>query len=177
MIVEPPGLDPAAYTAEVSAILALDGDGRRPMPLVMERCLSEPARARLRGAPARQLFPGARAPEAAMAGLFVYLGCFDEAHGIAQDIATPEGSYWHAIVHRQEPDADNASYWFRRVGRHPIFPALARAAGVPNAWDPFAFIAQCEAARRSPGAELETQARALQLLEWQLLFDYCARPA
>ncbi|HVN03557.1 MAG TPA: hypothetical protein VMT86_04010, partial [Bryobacteraceae bacterium] len=162
------------YGPEVAELLALDGDGARPMPLVMERCALEAARGRLRSASAPKLFPGARAPEAALSGLYVYYSCFDEAHTIAQDIPTAEGSYWHAIVHRQEPDAGNSAYWFRRAGTHPIFPALARAAGHTGAWDPFAFIEQCEQARCKPGSEAESRARAVQLIEWQLLFDYCA---
>jgi hypothetical protein len=165
------------YSPEVLAILALDGDGERLMPLAIERCSSEAARDRLRTASASNLFPGARAPEAALCGLYVYFSCFEQAHTIAQDIATPEGSYWHAIVHRQEPDAGNAAYWFRQVGTHPIFPALARAAGQEGPWDPFAFIEQCEQARRQPGSELETRTRTIQRAEWQLLFDYCAQPA
>jgi hypothetical protein len=95
----------------------------------MDRCSSEAARERMKGISPPRLFAASRAPEAAMSGFYVYFSCFDEAHSIAQDIQTAEGSYWHAIVHRQEPDAGNAAYWFRRVGRHPIFPALARAAG------------------------------------------------
>lgn len=164
------------YSPEVREILALDGDGERPMPLVMERCSSDAARERLRAASLPQLFPGARAPQAALAGLYVYFSCFEAAHGIAQDIAAPEGSYWHAIAHRQEPDAGNAAYWFRQLGSHPIFPALASAAGQEGSWDPFAFIEMCERARQQPGSEMEDRARAIQLVEWQLLFDYCARP-
>jgi hypothetical protein len=167
----------ADYGPDVAAILALDGDGERRMPLAMERCSSEAAREWLRASSPPLLFAGARAPEAAMSGLYVYFSCFDEAHGIAQDIATAEGSYWHAIVHRQEPDAGNAAYWFRQVGTHPIFPALARAAGRQGNWDPFAFIEMCEQARRLPGSELEARALEIQHAEWQLLFDYCARPA
>ncbi|MGO4882406.1 MAG: hypothetical protein ACLP59_16480 [Bryobacteraceae bacterium] len=163
------------YGSEVASILALDGNGERLMPLAMERCSSEAARERLNAASARQLFPAARAPEAALAGLYVYFSGFDEAHGIAQDIATPEGSYWHAIVHRQEPDAGNAAYWFRQVGTHPIFAALARAAGQADAWDPFAFIEVCEQARLNGDSNAETRAREIQRIEWQLLFDYCAR--
>jgi len=136
----------------------------------------------MRHSKAVELFPGARAPEAAMAGLFVYFSCLGEAHTLAQDIGSPEGAYWHAIVHRQEPDAGNAAYWFRRVGAHPIFPRLrsqAEAAGVdfgPN-WDPFMFIDYCEKARRAPGTDTERKALEVQRAEWHLLFDFCARPA
>ena len=168
-------MKPSDYGAEVAAILALDGGGERLMPLVMERCSSEAARERLRGATAARLFAGARAPEAALAGLYVYFSCFKEAHGIVEDLATADGSYWHAIVHRQEPDAGNAAYWFRQLGVHPIFPALAQAAGQAGPWDPFAFIDLCERGRRAPGSEDEARARSVQLVEWQLLFDYCAR--
>ena len=163
----------ADYGPEVAAILVMDGGGERAMPLKMGKG-SAAARERLRGVTAARLFAGARAPEAALAGLYVYFSCFDEAHGIAQDIATPDGSYWHGIVHRREPDAGNAAYWFRQVGTHPIFPALARAAGAEGKWDPFAFIDLCERARVQPGSELEARAMAVQLAEWQLLFGWCA---
>src|SRR5579862_4480670 len=166
----------ADYGREAAAVLAVDGDGLRPVPPVMEGCTAE-GRERLRGVAADELFPGARAPEAALAGLYAYFSCFEEAHTVAQDIGTAEGSFWHAIVHRREPDAGNAAYWFRQVGRHPIYPALARAAGRQGPWDPFGFIEECEQARKQPGSEAERRARAVQLLEWQILFDWCARGA
>jgi hypothetical protein len=170
--------DPTAYGDEVAAILALDGKGERLMPLAMGRCSSEQARERLKAARAALLFPESRAPEAALAGLCLYFSCIDEAHEIAQDISTPEGSYWHGIVHRQEPDAGNAGYWFRQVGAHPLFPILrekAAAIGVDfgAVWDPFAFIDLCEKARLHPGSIEEQRALEVQRAEWQLLFDYC----
>ena len=173
--------DPADYGTEVSSILALDGDGRRPMPLAGGACAVVEARRRVESAGAR-LFPGAQAAEAAVAGLLLYFSCIDEAHQIAQNVDTPEGSFWHAIVHRREPDAGNASYWFRRVGNHPIFAALRQQAAAEGVdfgarWDPFAFIDLCERARKHPGSAEERAALAVQLAEWQLLFDYCARPA
>ena len=119
--------------------------------------------------------------ESARAGLYLLAGFWDQAHEVAQSIETPDGSYWHAIVHRQEPDAGNSSYWFRRVGQHPIFPALAeRAAAIDPAfsdrWDPYAFIDYCERAARQPG-ELERRAIAIQQAEWELLFDWCLSSA
>src|SRR5438270_13900126 len=115
--------DPAAYGEAVAAILALDGDGARPMPLARSRCSSERAYTLLKAADAKSLFLTARAPEAALAGLYVYFNCSDEAHEIAQNVPGREGSYWHAIVHRQEPDAGTSASWFRQLGEHPIFPA------------------------------------------------------
>ncbi len=158
------------------------------MPLVCGSCWSESARAALRGKRAAELFPHAAAPDAALSGLWLYFSCFEECHAICQDIPTAEGSYWHAILHRQEPDAGNAAYWFRRVGRHPVFPALAETAreilsrepadfDCAGAWDPFAFIEVCERARQT--AETAPEHRAcleIQRAEWQLLFHHCARP-
>jgi len=157
--------DPSAYGDRVAAILALDGNGDRLLPLTRGRCSSERAYTLLKAADGPTLFPHSRAPEAALAGLYVYFSCWDEAHEIAQSIHTREGSYWHAIVHRQEPDAGNSAYWFHRVGEHPIFPALAKVAGVER-WDPIWFIRQCERA--------DPRAAEWQRAEWQLLFDYCA---
>src|SRR5262249_42605713 len=136
--------NPNLYGETVAAILALDGSGERLMPLQRGTCSSAEARRRLKDTNAAALFPGARHPEAALAGLYLYFSCIDDAHNIAQSIDTPEGSFWHGIVHRQEPDAWNSGYWFRRVGKHPIFPALRDAAaeiGVDFGpqWDPLAF--------------------------------------
>jgi len=169
--------DPALYGENVARILSIDGNGSRMMPLVARGASSSEAHRILKASAANVLFPESAAPSAAMAGLWLYFSSFDEAHAVAQDDPSQEGSYWHAIVHRQEPDAGNAAYWFRQVGTHPIFPALARAAGRSGRWDPFAFLEMCEQARRHPGSEQETRARVIQRAEWQLLFDYCARPA
>ena len=134
------------------------------------------------------LFERSRAPEAALAALWVYFSCFDEGHKLAQDIDSPEGSYWHAILHRHEPDACNSTYWFGKVGAHPIYgdllaeaqPVLQHHPGVdfhtPSRWDSLAFISFCERARREPESSAERAALEIQRAEWQLLFDYCARP-
>ncbi len=169
-----------AYGAEVAGLLALDGGGERRMPLAGGTCSSAEAARRLAAVSAGALFPSSRAPEAALAGLYLYFSCLEECHNLAQRIETPEGSYWHAIMHRQEPDAGNSAYWFRRVGEHPIVPALRQAAaacGYPAGalWDPFAFIEACERARRRPDTDEEHIALEVQLREWQLLFDYCAQ--
>jgi hypothetical protein len=176
--------DSKAYGDAVARILALDGDGERLMPLAFGDGdgASERALAQLKPETAQSLFPGSRAPEAALSGLYLYFSCFDEAHELAQSISSREGSYWHAIVHRQEPNAGNSGYWFRQVGAHPIFPALrdeAARLGVDFGakWDPIAFIDFCEKAQGKPGPDVERQALEVQRAEWQLLFDYCARAA
>jgi hypothetical protein len=66
------------------------------------------------------------------------------------------------------------------VGKHPIFPALCEEARLQRfdagkEWDPFEFIQFCESARSRPGSEEEGIAMRVQLVEWQLLFDHCAR--
>lgn len=112
------------------------------------------------------------------AGLWLYHDFLDESHTLSQGIDTPTGSYWHGIMHRREPDAGNAAYWFRRVGRHPVFEPLAdharRLGLTPRsaAWDPFAFIDLCDGERgtNSPRESLLCQ---VQRCEWDLLFDWC----
>jgi hypothetical protein len=163
--------DSHAYEDEIASILALDGNGERLMPLAGGTCSSAEARGLLKASGLR--------PEV-LAGLFLYFSCWDEAHGVAQDLDTAEGSYWHAIVHRQEPDAGNSGYWFRRVGKHPIFAELRVRAGkigieMGDGWDPLAFIEYCEAARKRPGSPEERMALEVQRAEWQLLFDWCAK--
>ena len=171
--------DPSAYGPDVAALLALDKNGERLMPLASGRCSSPEALAKLQTSTSAALFPNSRAPEAALGALYLYFSCLDQAHEIAQSIHSPEGSYWHGVVHRQEPDPGNAGYWFRQVAMHPVFPELAVAArniGVLDGpWDPIQFVEICERARRQPGSPLERMALETQRVEWQLLFDYCAR--
>src|SRR5689334_9614306 len=163
--------DPNAYGDTVASILALDGNGERLMPLARGTCSSEEARYRLKQAEASDLFAGSRAPQAALSGLYLYFSCLDESHQISQSIENADGAFWHGIMHRQEPDAGNAAYWFRQVGTHAIFPALREAAaqyGVDFGprWDPFAFIKLCDSG--------DSRALEVQRAEWQLLFDFCA---
>lgn len=125
------------------------------------------------------------------AALWLHFDFLEESHKISQDLDTIEGSYWHALMHRREPDYWNSKYWFRRVGRHLIFEPLresaaklAQAAGKPQAaaflaeqtaWDPMGFVDLCEAA--SLGKADELLCRRIQRCEWDLLFDYCYRRA
>jgi hypothetical protein len=128
--------------------------------------------------------------DACRAGLWLYHNFLEESHALSQELHTPTGSYWHAILHRREPDFSNAAYWFRRVGAHPVYEALRSAAAelaadappaaaflrTQTAWEPFAFVDLCAAALvgRVPCIEL---CRQIQKREWELLFDWCYRHA
>ena len=63
-----------------------------------------------------------------LSGVWLWNDFLDESHTISQNVETTTGSYWHGIMHRREEDFSNAKYWFRRVGSHPVFDDLARAA-------------------------------------------------
>jgi hypothetical protein len=179
--------NPEEYGAPVANILALAENGERLMPLAGGKCCSEEARQRIEDSKTEDLFANGRAPVAALSGLYLYFSCRDEAHEVAQSDGSMEGSYWHAIIHRQEPDPGNSRYWFHHVGAHPVFAELWETAGVIAAkypaaslkfsttWDPLAFIDICEGARAHSGSDLERAALEIQRAEWQLLFDYCAR--
>ena len=138
---------------------------------------------------------------ACLAALWLRHDFADESHSISQEIDSVEGSYWHGILHRREPDYDNAKYWFRRVGRREIFEPLREAAATlarPSdldaakflttqaAWDPMQFIDLCQAAAehdaapasdQSDGARLARLCRQIQAREWELLFDHSFRAA
>lgn len=156
-------------SGEARKVLSLAGWPERRMPLVCA-----PA-----GVPeAEEALESLAAPEPVLAGLWLYCGRFEKSHSIAQELHTPEGSYWHAILHRQEPDDWNSGYWFKRAGRHPVFNELARRAAeagyaAEGAWDPGKFIQFCAEARRA-GGERERLAREVQQIEFDLLLDWCA---
>ena len=93
---------------------------------------------------ARTLPNDSYSPEAALSGLYLYFCAYDESQSLSQDISSPEGSFWHGIMHRQEPDPGNSGYWFRRVGQPPDLPSLKRC-------------------RRSGGLPCETQMGPVRL--------------
>src|SRR5206468_1962212 len=131
---------------------------------------------------ARVALEGLDVADGLRGGLWLLHDFMDQAHGIVQDIDTTGAAYWHAIVHRREPDAGNAAYWYARVGDHPIFAELARdaaalLAGRPELGDIVAggrFRARrfAEHATSSPSGAALDALLALQRREWELLFDH-----
>lgn len=95
-------------TPEVERILS-----RTDQPLPLDQKYLHPSADVCGLRSAEALFPAARFPQAALAGLLLRAGCWKASHEVAQEIESPEGSYWHGIAHRIEPDSFNAGYWFR----------------------------------------------------------------
>ena len=77
--------NPKAYGPAVSDILAIDGDGDRLMPLVHSPCTSPAAKTAIDALAASKSIH-----TAAVAGLYLYFSCWDEAHELAQRVETPE---------------------------------------------------------------------------------------
>ena len=174
--------EPVNDGLDLVAAVAFDGlgpEGSEGLPLVrgkvrrpaLVEAVSEPSLSRL--------WPRSPRPSvlALSAGLLQVLDAWEASHEAAQEAddlgEARTSAYWHGIAHRREPDPGNASYWFRRVGRHAIFPGLAEEARsilgdsasrlVRNAaWDPFAFIAYCSA--DGPGARRVQRAEMARLL-------------
>lgn len=144
--------------------------------------------------------PVASAPDAVAvkAGLLLMHDRLDESHQLSQSIEGEgvhrSGDYWHAILHRREPDYGNSKYWFRQVGRHPQFVELSGVAAallqrsaateadkwmkrlsLPGGWDPMAFVDLCESAADDEDGALGIAARDIQWQEMLLLLRWtCA---
>jgi hypothetical protein len=184
------GLTPADLIAALGQAALGDDDSLGP-PLIQAsprtpallRSLTEPTWV--------AVFPGSphRARLCLAAGLLQVHDFWDASHDAAQKAddqgERPCSAYWHGIAHRREPDAGNAAYWFRRVGKHSNFKPLAEAARAlldehadsqlagrlisAGAWNATAMIELCTQAR--PGTPSEAILRRLQRLEMWLLLE------
>jgi hypothetical protein len=186
--------DPQNYPPPIQQVLSPHDSGERLMPLAPRGPLRGEALAQLAATGAAQLvspqsLTSRESGNCVRSALFLYLSALDHSHKISQNIPSATGSFLHGIMHRQEPDYPNSKYWFRRVGDHELFPPLRESTlellgqGEATskrlrdeverrpAWDPYWFVDQCELA--SGGGELVGVLEQIQLLEWQLLFDYC----
>jgi hypothetical protein len=110
------------------------------------------------------------APDAVKAGLHLLNDDLGSAHELAQ---AHEGDktcdYWHSIVHRREGDFENAKYWLRQVGRHPVLSRV-HDGGPPAA---IRFVDLCREANPAEEAVLE----ATQKREMLGLLDYARGPS
>ncbi len=177
-------IDPDLFSEPLASIIARYAS--EMLPLTRSGDCDRTQAESLRKAGATALFRNARHPEAALSGLMLLMGCWEASHQVAQEMEDREAAYWHAILHRMEPDAGNSAYWFRRTGEHPIFPDLHRVTSeilerrseigwrLKPKWDPLQFIEWCEEARKKPHSEKERIAREIQQAEWELLFEWCA---
>ena len=103
-------------------------------------------------------------------GLWLLAGDLDRSHDISQENHSPEGSFWHGIMHRREGDFGNAKYWFRQVGDHPLFEKLNELTDGVYA-DPYDFVDACSRAVQA-GGKTEEQCMLAQWIEWQALMAY-----
>jgi hypothetical protein len=157
------------------ALLHRLGDGNSPFGLVA----TEGGRFPGVTEPDLHVTSDCRKPKEALAGLLLYAGFGSPAHDVAQACPSREGSYWHGVYHRLEPDDWNAMYWLRRAGEHDIHPALAaRAAklgfGDGRNWDHQSFVDWIKNVRDGGDKSSLEKALMIQLAEWQLLFAWCA---
>lgn len=137
---------------------------------------------------------------AVKSGLLQIHDHLDASHELSQSVQGRgrhgAGDYWHAIMHRREPDYSNAKYWFRNVGSHPVYEELGQAAetllsqadaaaaqkarqklSLGGNWEPFAFVDFCQECCRNGDPALTQIAEQIQWREMQLLLEHTYRDA
>src|SRR5579871_5932029 len=116
----------AILSAQATAVLREAGESAYRTP-VAEGGPSGAAKL-LAGLKAEQLFGiPVKHPDdalAALSGLWLWVDALDECHKIAQDLVSPTGSFWHAIMHRREGDFSNSKYWYHRCPNHHVIKML-----------------------------------------------------
>jgi hypothetical protein len=102
--------DPSSYPPPIAALLR-----EAWVPPLDAGAAKYKVRARLKALSSNNLFEPKRVCDGGMAdacraGLWLYHNFLEDSHIISQDLHTPTDSYWHALMHRQEPDFDNPHY-------------------------------------------------------------------
>lgn len=122
--------------------------------------------------------------DAALALALLWHDDLDGAHRLCQaHEGHPDNDYVHALLHRREGDFGNAKYWFREVGSHPVYVAVAQAATAAGetrlvergTWKPAAMVDACAAAL---GADASRRAVLVQVqaAEFQALAAHVFAP-
>ena len=185
---------PTYYSPAVTSLLAEQG-----LPALGPGTPHQKVQAQLRALTSDDLFlvpvVDDQAAQAFFSGLWLGHDFLDQSHNLSQDLHTQEGSYWHGIMHRREPDYSNAKYWFRRVGRHPIFDAVGRKvtqlmqetagvtfpaklpAGGLMPWEPDWLVDVCQGLAIKPNPAAEDLARKIAACEYAQLLHYCGEKA
>ena len=102
--------------------------------------------------------------KACLSGLWLLHNFLDQSHDISQDLKTPVGSHWHAIMHRLEGDYSNSKYWYRRVGQCALYDVIGQRSEKP--FDPMEFVDRVE----GQGNEATHD---VAVVEWRVLFEHC----
>ncbi len=144
--------------------LVVAGDGADPQAVqLVEQLLDEPTLA---------------GRDALAAGLWLYVDELDRSHRLSQQIDTPTGAFWHAIMHRREGDFSNSKYWYRRAGAHPALGGLDVSGGSAGAgttvglFQADTFVDRVQ--RAYEAGEEPAELVALQRREWVALFEWVA---
>lgn len=166
-----------------------------PPPLVPKETADPEIQRILDSTSLESLFEGVKVrsedfARAVQSGLYLWNDCLDASHRVAQKIETETGSYWHAIMHRREPDYTNSKHWWRKVGEHSLFPQVrvsalqvlsevrgtwaagARRTLEGGSWKPIDFVDWCEASAAGKLAEAGPLLEQIQLEEIKLLLAY-----
>ena len=157
-------------------------------PLVPTRPWNQALSTWLRTVDDAALAPGAGSSTAIAirSALYLWNDCLDDSHRLSQSLKTSTGSYLHGIMHRREPDYQNAKYWFRNAGNHPVadpisvaitdaFPDGSTLLPPPltreKSWNPASFVNACEQAEGQSGAAAYQILQQLQDIEIRCCLD------
>jgi len=115
--------------------------------------------------------------DAALSLALLWHDDLDGAHALCQaHEGHPECDFVHALLHRREGDFVNAKYWFREIGSHPVYAAVAQAAATlgqlglvaDGEWRPAAMVDACAVAlSRDPARQ--TALMQVQAAEFRIL--------